>query len=1255
MQFVKNGPDVPEKLLQSHEEGRVVFFCGAGISRPAKLPDFGGLVWKLYEAVGIIPDPVQKQALKSDQFDTAVSLLEATYKTNEWRREVREKMAQLLKPDYSPRKATRTHQALLQLAKTSENKTRLITTNFDRIFEKVVIDEKLDIKHFKAPLLPVPKNRWDGLIYLHGLLPKIAKGPELDHLVISSGDFGLAYLTERWAARFVSELFRSYTVCFVGYSLNDPVLRYMMDALAADRLLGESPPEMFAFGNFKSGEFEKEEQQWLAKNVTPILYKNHQNHYYLHETLAKWSETYRDGLSGKEQIVVTTAFTNPNSSDLHNDYAKKLAWALSDPTGIPAKRFSKLNPAPPLTWLKVLSTIELKKEDLSRFGIFDNTFEDEIKFNLFNRPAKSSLSPSMALSRHPFVETEWDDVMKNLGDWLARHLNNPDLVLFILKQGGILNSKFQWKINHEIEEQKKRQSNKDSIYFEKLKALSPDATVSNDMLVIWSLVLAGYCEQSSYTRNLYSWSDTYKYNGITTALKKDIREILSPKIQFKKPYTFRANEQKTGLKSIIDWDIVLSNSHIHSAIERLNELPQWQNDIALLLPEFNALLKETMEIMSDLGDVEEFHDYSYIHHPSIKVHPQNKDYNDWTALIDLVRDSWLSLNKLCSESANSMIIQWWKTPYPIFKRLVFFAASEVETIPISLINTWLEENNSRWLWNVVTQREIFQLLPTLFKTLDGRERESKRLLSNITKGPLREWFKEALSDEEFERICEREIWLRLEKLKHVEFDKNTTQLYQSITVKHPQWKPSPDEKDDFPFWMGDGEDLRTSTTSPSDLIDLVKWLKDKPNHDRWDEDDWSLRCKDDFENSSKALLILIEEKVWIAERWREALQVWTEDEKLSNNAWEKLSNTIFNLNRIEVIDISWNLARWLKNKTKQDKINDHEYFQFLDILLGLPYQINLEEINDPLNGAINHPVGIVTESLFNWWYRQKPTDNDGLIPEFKKRLNKICGSDTTELYYGKVVVASNVLSLFRVDPEWTNKNVLPWFEWENEELANMSWRSYLWSPRLHKGLLLQLKADLLETASHFEKLDSHKEQYARFLTYTALQNYTEYKPTELATAFNHLPSEAFFHVVSSLKDGLTSSGEKFSEYWEHRVKVFLHKTWPKQVEINDNTVNHLGLLCLATKDYFDEAFTLIRHSLRQTDENEYLVRETFNSGLINKFPSPILTFLDTLIGEPKFKPARKLRSCLDEIILNDDTLQTHRAYIRLSTLVRRYE
>ncbi len=51
MQFIKNGPDIPERLLQAHEDGKVVFFCGAGISFPAKLPGFAGLVKNLYVLV----------------------------------------------------------------------------------------------------------------------------------------------------------------------------------------------------------------------------------------------------------------------------------------------------------------------------------------------------------------------------------------------------------------------------------------------------------------------------------------------------------------------------------------------------------------------------------------------------------------------------------------------------------------------------------------------------------------------------------------------------------------------------------------------------------------------------------------------------------------------------------------------------------------------------------------------------------------------------------------------------------------------------------------------------------------------------------------------------------------------------------------------------------------------------------------------------------------------------------------------------
>jgi len=76
MQFVLNGPDIPNALLQAHEEGRMVFFCGAGISYPAGLPGFKGLVDDIYHLVGTTQNDIEHRAYDRDQFDATLHLLE---------------------------------------------------------------------------------------------------------------------------------------------------------------------------------------------------------------------------------------------------------------------------------------------------------------------------------------------------------------------------------------------------------------------------------------------------------------------------------------------------------------------------------------------------------------------------------------------------------------------------------------------------------------------------------------------------------------------------------------------------------------------------------------------------------------------------------------------------------------------------------------------------------------------------------------------------------------------------------------------------------------------------------------------------------------------------------------------------------------------------------------------------------------------------------------------------------------------------
>lgn len=377
--------------LQAHEDGRVVFFCGAGISYPAGLPGFSGLVNKVYSDVGATPNDVEQTALDGALYDTAISLLENRIVGN--RCTVRAALAKVLTPDLSLPNATTTHEALITLSKTLKGQFRLITTNFDRLFIEARGRLKTEFHEFSAPLLPVPKKKWDGLVYLHGLLPEYPKNAELDRLVVSSGDFGLAYLTERWAARFVSELFRNYTICFVGYSLNDPVLRYMTDALAADRLLGEVPLEVFAFGNCARGQEDRVTNEWRAWM-----------------RLTRWSD-----------------------------------WSRSN----------------------------------------------------------------------------WDAVMTQIGRWLARHLANPKLLVWVAQRGGHLAERFEHLVS------------------EALDSAPPHPLMES----LWRLAIAGRLRDESQRLDLYDWNRRFLKTGLTPMLRLELRDILSPHVKVREGYQSEDDDQ----------------------------------------------------------------------------------------------------------------------------------------------------------------------------------------------------------------------------------------------------------------------------------------------------------------------------------------------------------------------------------------------------------------------------------------------------------------------------------------------------------------------------------------------------------------------------------------------------------------------------------------------------------------------------------------------------------------------------------------
>ena len=1075
MQFITHGPDIPDALLQAHEEGRMVFFCGAGISYPAGLPGFNGLVEEIYRLNGTALSDIERESFNRGQFDATLDLLERRLPGQ--RLAVRRALAQALKPKLRRKGATDTQAALLRLARSRKGAVRLVTTNFDRVFHTAAKRTDQVFQAYAAPMLPIPKNsRWNGLVYLHGLLPEKPDDTALNRLVVTSGDFGLAYLTERWAARFVSELFRNYVVCFVGYSINDPVLRYMMDALAADRMLGEVTPQAWALGDCEPGQEHRKTIEWEAKGVTPILYEvaaGSHDHSVLHQTLHAWADTYRDGILGKERIVVSHALARPSASTQQDDFVGRMLWALSDKSGLPAKRFADFNPVPSLDWLlEAFSDERFQHADLARFGVPPHDEVDaKLRFSLIRRPAPYDRAPPMLLASGGISGSQWDDVMFHLASWLMRHLDDPRLVIWIAQRGGRLHDRWPWLIEHQLDRFASLERDGKTAELDEIRSQAPKAIPGPLMRTLWRLLLSGRVKSSWHDPDLYRWKGRLKREGLTATLRLELRELLAPQVALKKPFRWGEEEESadepTRLRQLVDWELVLAADHVHSSLRDLAD-EHWTSVLPQLLEDFQQLLRDALDLLRELGEADDRSDRSHWDLPSITPHWQNRGFRDWVSLIELLRDTWLALRGNDSARATRIAQAWFELPYPTFKRLALFAASHDDCIPPEQWVDWLLADGAWWLWSTDTGREVFRLFVQQGRQLAGAAQE--RLESAILAGPPREMYRDDLQPERWHDLVARSVWLHLAKLNASGLALGTLAAARLVELSnaYPQLQLAANERDEFSHWMSgtgdpDYEESRDVDIAPRKRRDLVQWLtKPPPERRPFYEDTWRDVCRTRFFHSLYALCDLARDGVWPASRWREALQTWGE-EGMVLRSWRYAAPLVQTMPDAVLQEIAHGVTWWIETVSKS--ISQHE-----EILLNLCRRVlalqleagtgmtrNGESIDQPVTEAINHPVGHVTQALINLWFKRNPNDDDQLPADIKPFFTEICDVQVGRFRHGRVLLGSRLISLFRVDRIWTEKYLLPLFSWNNPGEAKAVWEGFLWSPRLYQPLLIAFK------------------------------------------------------------------------------------------------------------------------------------------------------------------------------------------------------
>jgi len=287
------GLEIPWDVISAQDKSNLVIFAGAGVSMgsPALLPSFKKLVDQI---CNVLPyddsEPLEK--VLGRHFDHGVNV------HSQARVIIKNGMNQ------ETDSATTLHRSIPRLFKRGKpGSIRIVTTNFDTNLSRTVPD---NVTRYSAPALPLSEE-FSGLVYLHGSIE------DESTLVLTDKDFAKAYMTEGWAREFILNLYKKYTVLFIGYSHEDQLVSYLA------RGMNLRDKKVFAF----SADSEKDLAKWGHLGITPIPFPD-TNYHALEVGVKKWAdEAQSDFFQRKERFLKILELGVPDHGTEHDGFLKR--------------------------------------------------------------------------------------------------------------------------------------------------------------------------------------------------------------------------------------------------------------------------------------------------------------------------------------------------------------------------------------------------------------------------------------------------------------------------------------------------------------------------------------------------------------------------------------------------------------------------------------------------------------------------------------------------------------------------------------------------------------------------------------------------------------------------------------------------------------------------------------------------------------------------------------------------------------------
>lgn len=1275
MRFSAHGPSIPDELLLARDQGRVIFFCGAGVSRArANLPDFFGLARKVVSKLGVDQNsPAYKLIQEAQEIDRRVGipgvisadrvfgLLERDFTS----RDIEEAVASALKP---PMQCDLTaHKILLDLATTPEGAVQLVTTNFDRLFD----DCGRELQVWQPPRLPDPlrPNEINGIVYLHGRSTPTYTGAEGDGFVLSSSEFGRAYLSDGWATTFIREILSGYVVVFVGYTADDPPVQYLLEAL---RRASGKLENAYAF---QSGDHEDAAARWRHKGVEAIPYSADNSHAALWQSLDAWAERARDPEAWYAKII-NLSKKGPTAIQPHE--RGQVAHIVSTYEGV--KKFCAGEPVPSGEWLCVFDKYRrfARPGNCGSFGR-EGRYVDP--FDLYGldsdtSPTKPDPEDHYAKREAPF--DAWDAFELNrldrsqardenlaaltghrakhsprlvprisqLGIWLAKVCDQPATVWWAAHQLS-LHLSIQEIISWELE-----RSNK---------------PINQDIRNAWRSLFEAWNHVEDFHRDWYALQTVLKREGWSSAVVRRLGKVLRPYFYAEPdfwggPKPPETKGDKGNVSRLLRIDVKYPEAHEATTVP-----DEW------CLPVVKAL-RQNLELALALE--REIGGYGLSNISSIvQDSAEGDDYHrkhGLSAAVIRFAELFSQLVKANKSAAKQEFLSWPTDDDTIFTRLRIWASRERSTVSDVDFGQFIASLSDDAFWNSYHQRDLLLVIEDRWKKLSGASR--KVIEKKLLKGPKR-WRREKVTA--FEN---RRAWSILTRIHWLQ--KSGCKFSSVINVQAKLLRAAvPDWKEEYGAKAADSLTGRTG------------WVRTNTAHEQLAETPLSQVLLQAKERSGRSDDFLIENDPFAglaAKRPARAFAALTHAAKRENFpawAWQKFLNsearkndkarlarliaerlTHYSNEQLEMVlrpATDWVRDASAKLITECLPVFDRIIRRLTDILRESPSEGRSGVLRgsmppDWTMEAINSPTGKMAEALFNDPRKDNLNRGHGFPSAWLVHVEALLALPGDLRRHALVILTHNLNWFFSVDPKWTECHLLQVLQGNDATDRDAAWAGFLWGATIpNRELYMRLKDDMLEFAANpLPAGRSYGEIIAGMIlagwgTIDDISGEGCISNDEMRSLLLNVDDEFRSRILWQVQQWSNEKNENSHERWEGQLSELL-KIWPRQISAKSRSTSiRLCELAFSSGKQFPALVALILPLVSTIDQDHLMLPELRRSGdsIINQYPEQVLALLHAVLPDNPLVWPYGMEGILQQIGEAKSTLHTDD---RLISLKRRW-